>query len=976
MNTEIIIYRPNLLKNWNFNSINTYLDNDGVTNKTYWNGVNGTLDDWFILNGKARVTTLAPGNPNMYQENVFTAGKEYTMKIQISALSGGSGLIVIFGTTLASYITGPGNYTITSIADTDILGITALATNITIDWIEVTEAPNQFSIKLNDEVNIPLTFNIADIRDPSKRNGSFSKTINIPGNPTNNKIFNQIYEIDGNCSFNPNKKTKVIIYHDGEQQLNGYLQLKNINRVQNGFNNYDLVSYDVVINGGITDIFTDMGNSLLSELDFSEYSHSYTVNNQEFSWNYGVYKNGTLTQTFTTGLSKSVTDVQDAGDGRALFNFSSAHGFTVGQQVYVNLSDTTAKGYNGDHRIYATPTTTSAVLWFPYIENVTTLAGPTGDYIFSSVATGDGYVYPMIQYGTHIDGTLMNGVDYKVTDFLPAIYLKTYLNKIAAKFGYIFKSNFFSSPDFNRLAMLAVIKSFKPSSTQLNHRAFQATMTADRSGSTVYQNDGTYSPGPPTTYLYRNNTTSRSRNVYPIFDDDFTPPNFDNSNSLNITTGYWTPPVTGTYKLSTNVIYHQDYTIPVNHVIVPVSGIPADQKVKITVQFLDFTASTIVSTTVYYYDVQISNNFTFTKNITTADFTAIAGHNYGVEINIEDAYLFGIKVLSGSPIPFTNNWKIKAGTSYYNTPIDSSYNDGDTVDLTSAVPNMTCKDFMLNLIKMFNLYFEVDKTNVKILTVEPRNDYYIDSSINDWKLDLEETIVLQPMAELNAKQYQFNFKSDKAELNDKHLRVSGYGYGDKLINVDNDFLSSTNKTELTVSSGVLVEFPDDSNRIITGIYEGENADRKRIDGNPRILYFGLASSYGSPAQYWNHTSTIGGSTINNKYIYPYFGHLDKVRGPKYDYNFGYPYEKYFVTDTWTSNNLYNFYYNDMINEIISPNNKLITCSIYLKSSDISKLNFRNRYLIDGHYFRLNKVIDFTPGTTESTKCEFTKIDVS
>jgi|SRR5210317_926001 hypothetical protein len=59
---------------------------------------------------------------------------------------------------------------------------------------------------------------------------------------------------------------------------------------------------------------------------------------------------------------------------------------------------------------------------------------------------GDGYVYPMIDLGgrTSYD-------TWDVVDFKPAIYLKTYIDKILSDAGYTYNSTFFNSELYKRL---------------------------------------------------------------------------------------------------------------------------------------------------------------------------------------------------------------------------------------------------------------------------------------------------------------------------------------------------------------------------------------------------------------------------------------------------------------------------------------------------------------------------------------------
>ena len=69
---------------------------------------------------------------------------------------------------------------------------------------------NNTLIDVSDDVAIPLTFAIADVREPEKRNTTFSKTVILPGSQINNALFGHIWNVNtsvnssGTTNFNPN----------------------------------------------------------------------------------------------------------------------------------------------------------------------------------------------------------------------------------------------------------------------------------------------------------------------------------------------------------------------------------------------------------------------------------------------------------------------------------------------------------------------------------------------------------------------------------------------------------------------------------------------------------------------------------------------------------------------------------------------------------------------------------------------------
>ena len=60
---------------------------------------------------------------------------------------------------------------------------------------------------------------------------------------------------------------------------------------------------------------------------------------------------------------------------------------------------------------------------------------------------GDGYYYPLIDYGTYSD----TKKDYELQTFRPAIYVKEYLDKMFANTNYVYESNFLNSNFFKSL---------------------------------------------------------------------------------------------------------------------------------------------------------------------------------------------------------------------------------------------------------------------------------------------------------------------------------------------------------------------------------------------------------------------------------------------------------------------------------------------------------------------------------------------
>ena len=127
------------------------------------------------------------------------------------------------------------------------------------------------------EVATSLTFSIADIREPDKRNASFSKTLTLPGTKTNNLFFENMFEVDVvTHTFTPKLKSKRILSVDGITQFKGALKLRQVNYLLSGE-----VTYDCNLIGNFSDFIQSLGTLTLHDLDLSAYNHTYNQANIE-----------------------------------------------------------------------------------------------------------------------------------------------------------------------------------------------------------------------------------------------------------------------------------------------------------------------------------------------------------------------------------------------------------------------------------------------------------------------------------------------------------------------------------------------------------------------------------------------------------------------------------------------------------------------------------------------------------------------
>jgi len=154
----------------------------------------------------------------------------------------------------------------------------------------------QQRLDLFEDLGAELNYAIDDIKDFSARNTNYSKTINVPGNANNNKIFGHIYNFtSGNIklvdedgqdnlpnvgyNFDPTKQANCQIFVNKIQVFKGVLRLLEIT-IQNG-----VIEYQCAVFGELGGFASAIGNSLLEDMDnFNKYVQQWNKNTVVNSW--------------------------------------------------------------------------------------------------------------------------------------------------------------------------------------------------------------------------------------------------------------------------------------------------------------------------------------------------------------------------------------------------------------------------------------------------------------------------------------------------------------------------------------------------------------------------------------------------------------------------------------------------------------------------------------------------------------------
>jgi len=142
----------------------------------------------------------------------------------------------------------------------------------------------QFDETFSFDELLPVSVNyaVADVREPDKIQSDHSKTITIPANADVNRFFEHAYEINlESLDFNANLKSPCRYEVNGIEIFKGDLQLLKVIKIDDGIN--VVAKYECALVGSNSNLFLDIANLYLTDLDFSDLDHTLTYGSGLFN---------------------------------------------------------------------------------------------------------------------------------------------------------------------------------------------------------------------------------------------------------------------------------------------------------------------------------------------------------------------------------------------------------------------------------------------------------------------------------------------------------------------------------------------------------------------------------------------------------------------------------------------------------------------------------------------------------------------
>jgi len=551
-----------------------------------------------------------------------------------------------------------------------------------------------------------------------------------------------------------------------------------------------------------------------------------------------------------------------------------------------------------------------------------------------AAALGKGYIYALVDYGFSNDGTT-----FHVTDIGASIFVQEYWDAIFsdAGFTYDFLDSAFAD-HFKHLIIPSSPENFLLDADEIDLRQFEANTTILTSTGTSISNNLTKGSFTALDPIIFTNEVSDPGTVY------------DNA------TGVYTAPGLGNYDIASIIDVEANFK--------PVDTVTSLRSVgfvifQVALEYFDISAGT--TTLLDAVEIRMKHDGFSIGNRSTDSSPIYPNEDY-----------FTVAIFSGTEVPRENNppnrilvstsnllmntgdtvkvvWSANYDKdltnyfidgvgafsdgnseiavvvgSYYNRVSNLSMLEGELFQVSKAIPkNVKQTDFLMNYIKEYNLYIDLDPDNEKNLLIAPRDSFYTNNVVDlRGKISTDKGVQYAPMGALDARTYIFKHKDDGDYLNAKYLTDWRETYGQREIISTNEFSEKINTNQVSASPTTLADMGTSNNRVISTIIQvDELGARVSTKHNWRTLYYGgLKDNY----ENWTHDSDVFPPISQTQY--PYAGHFDDPFNPTLDINFGLVKELYYLDliepISPTDNNLYNKYHSKMIREITDKDSKI------------------------------------------------------
>lgn len=142
---------------------------------------------------------------------------------------------------------------------------------------------NWYQLDLYENEPVNLTYSFQDVQKVNNPSGDYSQTFRVPLTERNQRVFGA-YDLSQVMPFDIKRKVDAALLIGGVEIMRGFLQVKNW-YVQKG----QFVDLELTFFGGAKTLAAAVGESKLSDLNWSSFNHGITYSNVTDSWSGNLY---------------------------------------------------------------------------------------------------------------------------------------------------------------------------------------------------------------------------------------------------------------------------------------------------------------------------------------------------------------------------------------------------------------------------------------------------------------------------------------------------------------------------------------------------------------------------------------------------------------------------------------------------------------------------------------------------------------
>lgn len=297
---------------------------------------------------------------------------------------------------------------------------------------------------------------------------------------------------------------------------------------------------------------------------------------------------------------------------------------------------------------------------------------------------------------------------------------------------------------------------------------------------------------------------------------------------------------------------------------------------------------------------------------------------------------------------------------------------GLTINYPANAPDMRQIDFVNDVIKMHNCAIVPSRIVPNRIAIVPQNSYLGTGDVVDWtsKLDISKDVVVSSTVDLQKSKFQFTYTAGEDVYSKLYVdanRVYGdyqaEGYTINPTTEPSDFAIGDQKITLVTRSTPAALIPN-TGIPIPSFY---NEQLEYVAPGPRALFNAGTISINLYNDATNTASPVSDVPILNHYSnsYPVLTDSDLNWAPEVP-----PHSATVTANPY--NNLFNSYWRSYMNELYSPEARIMEAFFALDLKDILTFSFADRIWIEDSYWRILEISDYKIGYNESTKVKLIK----